>query len=64
MERLTLTLKESYNELVQHVSWPTTTELVESSVVVLIASILISLLTFGMDVIWSTALSFIYGIGG
>ena len=61
MERLTLMIKESYNELVQHVSWPTNEELIESSIVVLVFSFLISLLTFGMDVVSSQVLSLLYG---
>lgn len=64
MERLTLMLKDSYNELMQHVSWPTTEELLESSVVVLVASILISLITFLMDASSSTILKEIYKLGG
>ncbi len=41
--------KESYNELVHKVSWPTRSELTSSAVVVLYASLLIALVVFIMD---------------
>jgi len=42
-------IKESYNELVHKVSWPTRSELTSSAIVVLIASVIIALVVFGMD---------------
>ena len=42
--------KESYDELVHKVSWPTRKELSSSAVVVLYASLLIALVVWGMDV--------------
>ena len=41
--------KESYDELVHKVSWPTRKELSSSAVVVLYASLLIALVVFAMD---------------
>ena len=41
--------KESYDELVHKVSWPTRSELSSSAVVVLYASLLIALVVFLMD---------------
>ena len=41
--------KESYDELVHKVSWPTRSELSSSAVVVLTASLLIALVVFLMD---------------
>ena len=41
--------KESYDELVRKVSWPTGKELSSSAVVVLYASLLIALVVFLMD---------------
>ncbi|MBM6959700.1 preprotein translocase subunit SecE [Bacteroides caecigallinarum] len=41
--------KESYNELVHKVTWPTSKELSSSAVVVLTASLLIALVVFLMD---------------
>ena len=44
--------KESYDELVHKVSWPTRSELSGSAVVVLYASLLIALVVFLMDSIF------------
>ena len=53
-------LKESYEELVHKVTWPTWGMLFESTKVVLIASIIISLLIFVMDIIAKAVTTFIY----
>jgi preprotein translocase subunit SecE len=42
-------IKESYIEMTEKVTWPTWRELQSSAVLVLVATILISLLVFGMD---------------
>ena len=42
-------VKESYIELTQKVTWPTWRELQSSAVVVLITSIIIAMVIFGMD---------------
>jgi preprotein translocase subunit SecE len=44
--------KDSYNELVHKVSWPTWNELQNSAVVVSIASLIIALVVFLMDFIF------------
>ncbi|WP_373721310.1 preprotein translocase subunit SecE [Bacteroides heparinolyticus] len=48
-QKITNYIKESYDELVHKVSWPTRSELSSSAVVVLIASLLIALVVFIMD---------------
>ncbi len=54
-------IKESYDELVHKVSWPTRTELANSAVIVLSASLIIALIVFAMDFCFQTLLeSFIY----
>ena len=63
MEKITLYLKESYNELLNNVSWPTTPQLLESSIVVLITSGILALLVFAMDISCSLVIkNLIYGI--
>ena len=52
--------KESYNELVHKVSWPTMSELTGSAVVVLEASLLIALVVFSMDQVFQFVMEFIY----
>ena len=47
--KITNYCKESYDELVHKVSWPTRSELSSSAVVVLTASLLIALVVFLLD---------------
>jgi len=54
--------KESYNELVHKVSWPTRKELAQSSVIVLIASIILALIVWLMDWCFENIMSFVYGL--
>ena len=42
-------IKESYIEMTDKVTWPTWRELQSSATLVLVATILIALLVFGMD---------------
>ncbi|MCY6292698.1 transcription termination/antitermination protein NusG [Bacteroides fragilis] len=49
MKKVVAYIKESYDELVHKVSWPTYSELTNSAVVVLYASLLIALVVFAMD---------------
>jgi len=42
-------IKESYIELTQKVTWPTWSELVNSAILVLVASLIIALIIFLMD---------------
>lgn len=60
MDNLVLYVKESYNELLHNVTWPTWAELISSAKVVLIASIIIALIIFLMDTVFNTGLSKIY----
>jgi len=60
MNRLTLYIKEAYEELLHKVSWPTWDELQSSAVVVLVASLMIALVVLGMDQLSNTVLKFIY----
>ncbi|NQU81504.1 MAG: preprotein translocase subunit SecE [Bacteroidetes bacterium] len=51
-----------YNELLHKVSWPTWGELQSSSVVVMIASLIIAMVVFIMDYSFEHILGFIYGM--
>jgi preprotein translocase subunit SecE len=53
-------LKESYVEMTQKVTWPTWLELQNSAVLVLVASIIISLLILAMDESAGNVLKMIY----
>ena len=55
-------LKESYNELVHKVNWPTRKELSKSAVLVLIASIILALIVWLMDFSFESIMTFVYGL--
>ena len=62
MEKFTLYLKESYQELVKNVSWPTVAQLQESTIVVLVTAGLLALVVFVMDVVCSLVFKSIYDV--
>jgi preprotein translocase subunit SecE len=49
-------LEESYNELVHKVTWPTWAELQESTVLVFVTTLILTVCIFAMD--------FIFGVSG
>lgn len=65
-------IQESYTELVHKVSWPSWKDLQSSSIIVLVAALIVSLLIFAMDYVfgvqnagdpsamWKGMLGFIY----
>jgi len=60
--KLRLYLQEAYDELVHKVTWPTWKELQSSALVVMVASLIISLLIFVMDISFENVMKFIYGL--
>jgi preprotein translocase subunit SecE len=60
MKKIVNYIKESYNELIHKVSWPTRSEVSNSAVVVLIASFIIALVVFAMDFCFENLMSFVY----
>lgn len=55
-------IEDSYNELVYKVSWPTKSQLANSSVVVMVASIIIAIVIFAIDEVVDNLMHLIYGI--
>ena len=53
-------IKDSFDELLHKVTWPTWEELQNSSVVVAIASLIIALIIFVMDQVFSKLMSVFY----
>lgn len=53
-------VKDSYNELVYKVTWPTRKELTNSAVVVMIASVIIAIFVFIVDQIFEHLMGLIY----
>ena len=56
-------IQESYNELRYKVSWPTQKQLINSSVLVLIASIVLAVVIWVIDKIFESLMQLIYSIG-
>lgn len=46
-------VKESYNELLHHVTWPTMSELLSSARVVLIATVILALIILVLDLFFN-----------
>ena len=60
MNKITTYFRESYKELVEKVTWPSWTQLQQSTVIVLIATLLTTLIVWLMDLVSSSLLHFIY----
>ena len=61
MKKIINYIKESYNELVYKVSWPTRQELSNSTVVVMTASLVMALVIFAIDFSFESIVKFFYG---
>ncbi len=53
-------IQEAYDELVHKVSWPTWDELQQTTLIVLVALLVITAIIFGMDLVSDQVLTFIY----
>ena len=55
-------IKDSFDELLNKVTWPTWEELQSSAVVVAIASLIIALIIFAMDQVFSNLMQLFYDL--
>ena len=55
-------VRESYNELVNNVTWPSYSNLQNDTIVVIIATIIFAAIIFGMDTIANQVLKVIYSL--
>jgi preprotein translocase subunit SecE len=60
MNKVTTYFKESYRELLEKVSWPTWLQLQQSTIIVLVATLLITAMVWVMDLLAQGGLKFIY----
>lgn len=60
MKKIINYIKDSYNELVYKVSWPTRAELTSSAIVVMIASIIMAVIVLGIDSLFDWILNLLY----
>ncbi len=61
--KLLTDLEESYAELRYKTSWPTKGQLIKSSIIVLVASVIIALVIFVMDQVVDNLMHLIYSLG-
>lgn len=62
MSKIGTYLSETKNELFNKVSWPTWPELQSSALVVMVSSVIIALLVFGMDFLFEVLMKQAYDI--
>ena len=62
LEEIKTYCKDSYEELVHKTTWPTRSELMNSAVVVLTASLCIALIVFVMDWFFQSGMEIVYGL--
>jgi preprotein translocase subunit SecE len=62
MAKIGTYIKESTDELLNKVSWPTWPELQSSAVIVLVASVIFAIIIYLMDTSFSNLMKFIYGL--
>lgn len=60
MNKITSYFSESYKELVEKVTWPTWSQLQQSTIIVLVATVLITLIVWVMDFGSNSLLKLIY----
>jgi len=62
VNKVTNYFKDSYKELMEKVTWPSWSELQQSTVIVLVATLLITVMVYVMDVFSNGVLKFIYSL--
>ncbi len=60
MNKVSTYFKESYKELIEKVTWPTWAQLQQSTMIVLVATLVITAIVWVMDFAASGILQFIY----
>ncbi len=54
--------KDTYNELMHKVTWPTWDELQESALLVMVASVIIAIVIAAMDIVFKLGMTEIYNM--
>ncbi len=62
MDKIGLYLRESYNELVHNVTWPSYSTLQTNTILVLIGSAIFAFTIMAMDFVWKNLVDFIYNL--
>ncbi|HLD52688.1 MAG TPA: preprotein translocase subunit SecE [Sediminibacterium sp.] len=62
MNKIALYFKESYQELLEKVTWPTWMQLQQSTVIVLVATVIITAMVWVMDFSSNQLLKLVYSL--
>ena len=62
MNKIGLYIRDSYHELLHKVTWPTWEELQQSTMIVLVATIIITAIVALMDFVSNGVLQFVYSL--
>ncbi|MFN0187566.1 MAG: preprotein translocase subunit SecE [Bacteroidia bacterium] len=62
MQKISAYIQDSYNELMNKVSWPTWAELQSSAIVVLVATLIFGCVIFLIDAVFQGTLNVIYNL--
>ncbi|HBX50782.1 MAG: preprotein translocase subunit SecE [Bacteroidetes bacterium RIFOXYA12_FULL_35_11] len=62
MKKIKLYIEETYKELMQKVSWPSWSELQNSAIIVMVASLVIAVVIYLMDTSFSNLLKLVYNM--
>jgi preprotein translocase subunit SecE len=62
MNKISTYFKESYHELIEKVSWPSWMQLQQSTVIVLVATLIITAMVWAMDFSSNQVLKLIYSL--
>jgi preprotein translocase subunit SecE len=57
-------IQEAYDELVHKVSWPSWDELQQTTIIVLVSLVIITIMIFGMDFVSDNVMRLLYNILG
>ena len=62
MNKISTYFSESYKELVEKVTWPSWVQLQQSTVIVLVATALVTVVVFAMDAVSKGVLNLVYSL--
>ena len=62
MNKITTYFSESYKELVEKVTWPTWVQLQQSTIIVLVATALVTVVVFAMDAVSKGFINLVYSL--
>lgn len=62
MSKLTAYVKDSYRELLEKVTWPTWSQLQQSTMIVLVATVIITAIVWVMDLGIASLLEIVYSL--